>query len=89
MRFAIDRCPACGEHVSGITEATHVYRGLAPTGGGEYEYDGRYLTLPETEEPYRLTNGNVLVECEAGHQWETTLSLSALGGSRGAPVTSH
>ena len=74
MRFANDRCPACGQAVSGITEATHVYRGLAPAPSGEYEYDGRYLTLPEPEEPCLLTNGNVLVECAEGHRWETALT---------------
>ena len=88
MRFANDRCPVCGQHISGITEATHIYRGLTPAGSDEYEYDGRYLALPETQEPYLLANGNVLVECEAGHQWETALIHDVCRGvSSAVPVS--
>jgi len=74
MRFVNDRCPRCGQRVSGITEAARVYRGLTRDSSGDYDYDGRYLELVQTEEPYLLTNGHVLVECEEGHQWETGMA---------------
>ena len=80
MRFVNESCPECGKHISGMTAATRVYRGLMRAEAGEYDYDGRYLELPETEGLDLLKNGNVLVECEEGHQWETPLMHDVRAG---------
>jgi hypothetical protein len=73
MRFANDICPECGEHVSGITEPTRIFRGLERDNDGNYDYDGRYLDMAEAEGTFQELDGQVVVECEEGHQWETAV----------------
>lgn len=74
MRFAVARCPQCGEPPDYILESMLLHFHVAAEDGDTFAYNGRSQEWVETSEPVTDPDGLITVGCVNSHEWPTTLT---------------
>ncbi len=74
MRFAVARCPQCGEPPDYVLESMLIHFHVASEDGETFAYTGQSEEWVETSEPVKDPDGLSTVGCVNDHEWLTTLT---------------
>jgi len=71
MKWDIEKCPTCGEEVSGTLETVHGQALVTKQDDGSFEYSGQTRVFWDGQETLQKDGKDVLM-CENGHEWTST-----------------
>jgi hypothetical protein len=71
MRWDIEKCPTCGEEVSGTLETVQGQALVTKQDDGSFEYSGQTRMFWDGQETLQKDGKDVLM-CQNGHEWTST-----------------